>query len=61
MNILYLLVPAALLLAAAGVAGFLWSVRSGQYDDVHTPALRMLLDDEDLCTSKETRPGRTDS
>lgn len=47
MNILYVLVPVALLLAASGVAAFIWSVRSGQYDDVETPAVRMLFDDED--------------
>lgn len=46
MNILYLLVPLALLLAGVGVLGFRWAVRSGQYDDVETPALRPLLDDE---------------
>jgi len=46
MNVLYLLVPVALLLAAAGVAGFLWAARSGQFDDVETPALRMLIDDD---------------
>ncbi len=46
MNILFLLVPVALLLAAAGVGGFLWAARNGQFDDVETPALRMLIDDE---------------
>jgi cbb3-type cytochrome oxidase maturation protein len=46
MNILYLLVPLALVLAGAGVAAFRWAVRTGQYDDVETPAIRMLLDDE---------------
>ena len=46
MSILYLLVPLALALAAAMVGGFLWAVRSGQFDDVTTPALRVLLDDE---------------
>ena len=46
MNILYLLVPAAVLLAAIGVAAFAWAVRSGQFDDVDTPPVRALLDDE---------------
>ena len=45
MNILYLLVPLALLLAGSGVYGFFWAVRSGQFDDVETPALRVLMDD----------------
>lgn len=46
MSILYFLVPLALLLAGLGVYGFLWSVRDGQYDDVTTPALRILFEDE---------------
>ena len=46
MNVLYILVPLAILLAAAGVAAFSWAVRSGQFDDVETPAIRMLIDDE---------------
>lgn len=46
MNILYALVPLALLLAAVGVLAFRWAVRDGQFDDVETPAIRMLLDDE---------------
>ena len=47
MNVLFILVPLAVVLAAAGVAAFRWAVRDGQYDDVETPALRMLLDDEE--------------
>jgi len=46
MNVLYVLVPLALLLAAAGVLAFRWAVRDGQFDDVETPAIRILLDDE---------------
>jgi cbb3-type cytochrome oxidase maturation protein len=46
MSILFLLVPLAIVLAGAGVLAFRWAVRSGQYDDVDTPAIRMLLDDE---------------
>jgi len=47
MNVLFFLVPLAVLRAGAGVAAFLWAVRHGQFDDVETPAIRMLLDDED--------------
>jgi len=45
MSVLYFLVPIALLLAGAGVWAFLWAVRSGQYDDVQTPGIRVLLED----------------
>ena len=46
MNVLYFLIPLALLLAGLGVYGFYWAVRSGQFDDVETPALRILLEEE---------------
>jgi len=46
MNVLYFLVPLALLLAGVGVAAFIWSVRTGQFEDVQTPGMRVLLEDE---------------
>ena len=46
MNVLYVLVPLALALALGAVAAFRWAVRDGQFDDVETPALRVLLDEE---------------
>ena len=45
MNVLFALVPLALALAFAAVLAFRWAVRDGQFDDVDTPALRVLLDD----------------
>jgi len=44
--VLYLILPLALLFAAAAVAAFAWTVRSGQLDDVDTPPRRILFDDE---------------
>ena len=55
MNVLFVLIPLALLLAGAGVAAFAWAVRSGQFDDVETPAIRMLLDDEPEPPSSSSR------
>jgi cbb3-type cytochrome oxidase maturation protein len=46
MNVLVYLVPMALALGLTGVAAFLWSLRSGQYDDVEGAALRILDDDD---------------
>ncbi|MGA7487431.1 MAG: cbb3-type cytochrome oxidase assembly protein CcoS [Xanthobacteraceae bacterium] len=46
MNVLVYLVPMALLLGVTGLAAFLWSLRSGQYDDVEGAALRILEDDD---------------
>jgi cbb3-type cytochrome oxidase maturation protein len=47
MSVVYVLLPVAVCLAAAGVAAFIWSVHQGQFDDMETPAVRMLHDDED--------------
>lgn len=47
MTILYLLIPIAMVMAAAAVIAFIWAVRRGQFDDLDTPAVRMLFDDED--------------
>ena len=46
MTILYLILPLALLFAAAAVTAFAWTVRSGQLDDVDTPPRRILFEDE---------------
>lgn len=45
MNVLFILIPLSLLLATCFLWAFIWAVRSGQYDDTHTPSLRVLLDD----------------
>ncbi|MFC3208229.1 MAG: cbb3-type cytochrome oxidase assembly protein CcoS [Mesorhizobium sp.] len=46
MSSLIFLVPLALLLGAAGLGAFLWSLRSGQYDDLDGAAERILIDDD---------------
>lgn len=45
MSIIYLLLPASLILALLGLAAFIWASRSGQFDDLDTPAKRILFDD----------------
>ncbi|MBN8970522.1 MAG: cbb3-type cytochrome oxidase assembly protein CcoS [Rhizobiales bacterium] len=40
------LVPIALGLGLAGLAAFMWAMRSGQYDDLDGAAERILLDDD---------------
>ena len=47
MSILFIMVPAALVLAGLGVWAFIRAVRSGQFDDLETPAIRALFDDDD--------------
>lgn len=46
MEVLVYLVPLALALGALGLAGFLWSLRNGQYDDLDGAAWRAIADDE---------------
>lgn len=46
MNVLIYLVPTALLLGLTGLGAFLWSLKSGQYDDVQGAAVRVLSDDD---------------
>ena len=47
MNILFALIPLALVLLGFAVWAFFWAVKSGQFDDLDTPPLRILLDNED--------------
>ncbi len=46
MDILGLLIPAALFLGLLGLGAFLWALKSGQFDDLDGAAVRILLDDE---------------
>ena len=46
MSILIWLIPIALLLGGLGLYGFLWSMRSGQYEDMDGAAHRILMDDD---------------
>jgi cbb3-type cytochrome oxidase maturation protein len=45
-NVLVYLVPAALLLGLTGLIAFLWSLKSGQYEDLDGAAVRILPDDD---------------
>lgn len=55
MNILVLLIPAALGLGLIALAGFFWAIRANQYEDLDGAAWRILVDDE------EPRPRKDDS
>lgn len=46
MTVLLYLIPIALALGLTGLAAFLWSLRSGQYEDMDGAALRVLSDDD---------------
>ena len=55
MEILYLLIPLAVGLMAVAIAFFLWTVRSGQYEDLEGPAHRILMDDDDPMIPTDAR------
>lgn len=46
MSVLFVLVPLAILLVAIFVGAYVWSSRSGQFDDLTTPAMRAVHDDD---------------
>lgn len=48
MSILLVLIPVALFLGLLGLAAFLWTLRSGQFDDLQGAAERILLEDDEL-------------
>ena len=47
METIFVLLPLALLIAAIAVAFFIWAARTGQFDDLDTPAIRILFDDDE--------------
>lgn len=55
MSVLYLVVPIALLVVLAAVIVFAWAARRGQFDDLDTPPVRMLHDDEPPQGPREPR------
>ncbi len=46
MSVMYVLVPVALFVVGLAVVAYVWAARRGQFDDLETPAMRMLHDDE---------------
>lgn len=48
METIFVLLPLALLIASIAVGFFIWAAKSGQFDDLDTPAVRILFDDEPL-------------
>lgn len=46
MSVMYILLAVSIVVALVFFIAFIYSVRSGQYDDSYTPSVRMLFDDE---------------
>ena len=47
MNMLLILIPAALLLGLIGLGAFLWALKSGQFDDLDGASERILIGEEE--------------
>ncbi|MCA9306625.1 MAG: cbb3-type cytochrome oxidase assembly protein CcoS [Phycisphaerales bacterium] len=46
MELIFIILPLALVLAAVFIGAFVWAARSGQMDDMDSPAGRAVFDDE---------------
>ena len=55
MSVLYLLLALSILVAIVFFIAFIYSVKSGQYDDSYTPSVRILFDDELIENKQEKR------
>jgi len=54
-NILILMIPMALLLGVGFVLAFFWAARKGQFDDLDTPAMRILNEENRFMNSKQRK------
>ncbi|CAN5138619.1 hypothetical protein BH09GEM1_BH09GEM1_19450 [soil metagenome] len=61
MSVIYVVLPIALVIVGLAVAAFVWSVRTGQLDDLETPAVRMLHDDQHASARSRPYPPAPDS
>jgi cbb3-type cytochrome oxidase maturation protein len=46
MNVIYIMIAVSVVIAVVFLIIFIKSVKSGQYDDMYTPSVRMLFEDE---------------
>jgi cbb3-type cytochrome oxidase maturation protein len=60
MNVIYFLIPLAMVLLAFGIAAFLWVVKTGQFDDLDREAYRILFDEDENLKSQEPSESQKD-
>lgn len=56
MSILLYMIPIALMLGLIGLGAFIWSLKSGQYDDLDGAARRILNDDDEAPPPPADKP-----
>ena len=61
MDIIYLLLPVALIILVIIIAVFFWAVKSDQFDDLEGPAHRILMDDDDAENKTSALPSKKSS
>ncbi len=60
MDIIYLLIPIALVLAGLMVWALMWAIKSGQFDDLEGPAHQILMDGDEAAPTVDPRPTPTE-
>lgn len=55
MSAILLLIPLSVVIAAGFLAAFIWSVRSGQYEDTCTPSMRVLTEERNELSNSTKR------
>ncbi len=61
MEILFILIPIAIILLGFAIWAFFWNVNSGQYDDLDSPAHSILFDDDDDMIPDDAKQGKANS
>ena len=61
MSTLYLLIPLAAILVIIAVVLFLWSIKSGQFEDMEGPGFRILMDDDEHMIPDDAKVKKTES
>ena len=61
MSVILIMIPAALVLAGLGIAAFIFAAKRGQFDDLETPAIRAVFDDDEPIQKQDRVPERKDA
>ncbi|WP_404399204.1 cbb3-type cytochrome oxidase assembly protein CcoS [Idiomarina seosinensis] len=56
MNVIYVLIPVAILFVVIAVLVFFWAVKSNQFEDIEREGMRILLDDDEEQNRKSDNP-----
>ncbi len=54
MIVIFILIPISMVIALCFLTAFIWAVRSGQYEDTATPAMRLLADEKNSASKITT-------